>query len=69
MSRAFIKETDVPKTIVGEFRVHLTRSRFDFDLEIEFDSNDLLEVLRFALIRRGYWQIRDTTGALLLEVR
>jgi hypothetical protein len=66
MSRAFVKETDAPEVVFGFYRAHRARSRFDFDLEIEFDSADLLEVLRFVLRQSNGWQVRDANGVLLL---
>lgn len=68
MSRAFIKETDVPEISLGFYRAHRARSRFDFDLEIDFDTDDLLEVLRYILRQPSGWHLRDANGVLLLLV-
>jgi hypothetical protein len=66
VSRAFVKETDVPEVVLGFYRAHRARSRFDFDLEIEFDSADLLQVLRFVGRQPSGWHVRDANGVLLL---
>jgi hypothetical protein len=68
VSRAFVKETDIPEVVLGFYRAHRARSRFDFDLEIEFDSADLLTVLRFVLQQKGGWHVRDANGELLVLV-
>jgi hypothetical protein len=68
VSRAFVKETDVPEVVLGFYRAHRARSRFDFDLEIEFDSADLLQVLRFVVRQPSGWQMRDANGVLLLLI-
>jgi hypothetical protein len=65
VSRAFVKETDAPEVVLGFYRAHHARSRFDFDLEIEFESDDLLEVLRFVARHKNGWQVRDADGVLL----
>ncbi len=68
VSRAFIKETDLPEISLGFYRAHRARSRFDFDLEIAFEADDLLEVLRFVLRQPSGWHLRDANGVLLILV-
>ncbi len=70
MSRAFIKEdVDVPEAEkVYEFRAYQGMSRFDIDMSVVYSSNDLSDVLSWAEEQLGYYQIRDSAGAMLAEV-
>jgi hypothetical protein len=65
VSQAFVKETDTPKVVLGFYCAYRARGRYDFDLEVEFDSDNLLKVMRFVLSQPSGWQIRDTDGVLL----
>jgi hypothetical protein len=69
MSRAFIKEdTELPDRKLLEFRLFSGRSRLDFDPIPVYSSDDLIEALRVLKRAHGYAQLRDSSGALLLEV-
>ncbi len=69
MSRAFVKEDSAaPEIKLGAYRVYIGDSRFDFEPVPVDSSNDLVRALRLTLRRRGYAQLRDDAGTLLLEV-
>ncbi len=69
MSRAFIKEdSEIPENKILEFRLLTGRSRFDFDPVPVYSSDDLIEALGVVKHQRGYTQLRDSSGALLLEI-
>jgi hypothetical protein len=69
MSRAFIKEDfETPDQQLLEFRLFRGRSRFDFDPDPVYSSDDLIEALRVLKRERSYAQLRDSSGVLLLEV-
>ena len=69
MSRAFIKEdSDTPEVKLGAYRIYAGRSRYDFDPLSVDSSDDLVLALRSVRNRRGYAQLRDALGTLLLEM-
>jgi hypothetical protein len=70
MSRAFIKEDAAPPEAeaLGRYRVYWGLSRRDIDIQVVYSSDDLLDVLQWAQMQKGYFQIRDNVIKLLAEV-
>ena len=70
MSRAFIKEDiQIPEAEkLQEFRVYWGLARHKLEMDVVYSSDDLLDALQWAQMQKGYYQIRDSVGKMLVEL-
>ncbi len=64
------EDSNIPEPeAVGEYRVYWGISRFDFDPNIVYSHNDLLEVMKWAQAKPGgFYLLLDAKGIVLSEI-